>query len=82
MGVIIWSYIEVGAALISSSAATLRPLLDQMECCVPRWRRLTSNQYNSNGSNHHVTPTTTFEEALQQRNPSMSLAPITPLSQV
>ncbi|KNG90872.1 hypothetical protein ANOM_000948 [Aspergillus nomiae NRRL 13137] len=81
-GVICWSYVEVGVALITSSAATLRPLVDQVECCVPRWRRLKSHQYTSNGSNHHVTSSTTFEEALQQDNPGMSLAPITPLSRV
>ncbi|KAE8137917.1 hypothetical protein BDV38DRAFT_81909 [Aspergillus pseudotamarii] len=81
-GVICWSYVEVGVALSTSSAATLRPLLDQIECFVPRWRRLKSNQSASNGSNHHVTSPATFEEALQQDSPGMTLAPITPLSQV
>lgn len=81
MGVICWSYVEVGVALITSSVATLRPLLDEVECCVPRWRRLRSNKYTSNGSNN-VPSSTTFEEALQRHNRGMSLAPITPLSQV
>ncbi|KAE8330068.1 hypothetical protein BDV39DRAFT_170644 [Aspergillus sergii] len=80
-GVICWSYVEVGVALITSSVATLRPLLDEVECCVPRWRRLRSNKYTSNGSNN-VPSSTTFEEALHRHIPGMSLAPITPLSQV
>ncbi|KAE8394496.1 hypothetical protein BDV23DRAFT_169520 [Aspergillus alliaceus] len=81
-GIICWSYIEVGVALIASSAATLRPLLDQVECCVPRWRRLKSHQSTFDTSNHHDTSSATFEEALQRENMGMSLAPITPTSSI
>ncbi|KAF7596054.1 hypothetical protein BBP40_003835 [Aspergillus hancockii] len=74
-GILCWSYVEVGVAIISSSAATLRPLLDHVECCIPRWRRLRS----SGTSTSNASSAETFEEALQQETLGMSISTIAPI---
>jgi hypothetical protein len=43
-GLIIWSELEVGFALIASSAAKLRPLLIQLKLCVRRYKSQHSSQ--------------------------------------
>ncbi|KAE8148335.1 hypothetical protein BDV25DRAFT_141860 [Aspergillus avenaceus] len=78
-GILVWSYIEVGVAIIASSAATLRPLLDEYSCYNPRWRRLHSQHKSTETSSHQQSTCMTYEEALQHNNLGMRITPISPV---